>query len=112
MGNRAAGSRTLSELASIIRSKNAKPFRLTFDVMFDDPAVYRRVKAARVLTRERIAALYGVPSGEVLSVHEFDAGLAIKFTLRRPIPQGAPGDSDVYGCQQHAPLLDLEVPWD
>jgi hypothetical protein len=112
MARRATGTRTLGELAPVVRSKNAKPFRLTFDVIFDDPAVYRRVKAARVLTRERIAALYGVAPGEVLSVHEFDAGLAIKFTLRRPIPQGAPGDGDVYGCQQHAPLLDLEVPWD
>jgi hypothetical protein len=104
-------TRRLGELARFVRSKNAKPFRLTFDVIFDDPAVYRRVKAARVLTRARIAELYGVTDDEIVSLHEFDAGLAIKFTLRRRIPQGAPGDTDVYGCQQHAPLLDVEVPW-
>ncbi len=105
-------TRTLGELAPIIRSKNAKPFRLTFDVIFDDPAVYERVKAARVLTRARVAELYGIAPDEVLSLHEFDAGLAVKFTLRRPTPQGCPGDTDVYGCQQHAPLIDLRVPWD
>ena len=104
-------TRKLGELAQFVRSKNAKPFRLTFDVIFDDPAAYQRVKAARVLTRARIAELYGVTDDEIVSLHEFDAGLAIKFTLRRRIPQGAPGDTDVYGCQQHAPLLDVEVPW-
>ncbi len=106
------GSRRLGDLAQVVRSKNAKPFRLTFDVIFDDPAVYQRVKAAKVLTRERIAQLYGITPDRILSLHEFDPGLAIKFTLRRPVPQGWPGDTDIYGCQQHAPLLELEVPWE
>ena len=35
---------------------------------------------------------------------------AIKITLRRPRTQGAFGESDVYGCQQHVPLLGLMVP--
>lgn len=105
-------TRTLGEVAQVVRSKNAKPFRFTFDVIFNDPAIYERVKAAKVLTRERIAELYGIAPGEILSLHEFDPGLAIKFTFRRPIPQGRPGDTDVYGCQQHAPLLNVEVPWD
>lgn len=104
--------RRLRELAQVIRSKNAKPFRLTFDVIFTDPRVYERVRDARVLTRERIADLYNVPPTQITSIHEFDPGLAIKFTLRRPIAQGQPGDTDIYGCQQHAPLLDVEVPWD
>ena len=25
--------------------------------------------------------------------------------------QGAIGDSDVYGAQQHVPLLDIAIPW-
>lgn len=105
-------TKKLGELAAVVRSKNAKPFRLTFDVIFNDPEIYWRVKGAKVLTRERIASLYGVDPEEIVSVHEFDLGLAIKFTFRRRIPQGAPGDTDIYGCQQHAPLLDVEVPWD
>ena len=32
---------------------------------------------------------------------------AIKFSLRRPVGSGGPNDFDVYGAQQHAPLLDL-----
>ena len=31
-------------------------------------------------------------------------------TIRRLIPSGEIGDTDVYGAQQHAPLLVLELP--
>jgi hypothetical protein len=30
---------------------------------------------------------------------------AIKFTLPRKVCAGSPGDGDVYGAQQHGPLL-------
>ena len=40
----------LWELAGLIRSKNAGPFQLTFDIMFDSEEKYRRVVAAE---RER-----------------------------------------------------------
>ena len=35
--------------------------------------------------------------------------LAIKINLPRPIIAGSPGDHDVYGAQQHVPLLDIEL---
>ncbi len=35
---------------------------------------------------------------------------AIKFTVRRSRPSGSPGDSDVFGAQQYAPLLEIDVP--
>jgi len=41
----------LGDLARLIRAKNAGPFMLTFDVMFDDENVYRRVINAQVLTK-------------------------------------------------------------
>ena len=34
----------LSKLAKLIRSKNAGPFELTIDIMFDNEANYLRVK--------------------------------------------------------------------
>jgi hypothetical protein len=46
---------------------------------------------------------------EITSSFVFEPGMAFKFTLRRPAPQGSIGDSDVYGAQQHAPLLDIPV---
>ncbi len=93
-----------------ISSKNAGSFFLTFDVVFDDAERYRRVKASGALTRERIAALYGMPASDVLHVIAFDQGLAFKVALRRARPSGSVGETDVFGAQQYAPLLDVEIP--
>jgi hypothetical protein len=42
----------------------------------------------------------------------FEPGLAIKFTIFRATPSGSAGDGDIFGAQQYAPLLDVEVPLD
>lgn len=99
----------LGELAKVVRSKNAKPFRTTFDIIFSDSATYNRVVNQKVVTPESIAKLYNVDRDRITSFFEFPAGLAIKFTFRRMIKQGSIGDADIYGCGQHAPLLDIEV---
>jgi hypothetical protein len=100
----------LSDLAKTIRSKNAGVDKITFDVIFTDRAVYERVKKARVLTRESVAKLYGIPAERISDFVEFDPANAIKFTIYRESPSGSPGDTDIFGSQQYAPLLDVEVP--
>jgi hypothetical protein len=99
----------LGDLARLIRSKNAGPFMLTFDVMFEDDATYRRVLAANVLTRERFAEIYRVPAAEVQFFHH-DAACAIKISIARPCVQCDLDDGDAYGGQQHAPLVELVIP--
>jgi hypothetical protein len=99
----------LGDLAKLIRSKNAGPFTLTFDVMFEDEATYRRVVASRVLTRDRFAGIYKVPVEKVL-LFEHDAARAIKISIPRPYVQCDLDDGDAYGGQQHAPLVTLEIP--
>jgi hypothetical protein len=100
----------LSELAKTVRSKNAGVDKITFDVIFTDRAVYERVKKARVLTRESVAKLYRIPAERISDFVEFDPANAIKFTIYRESPSGSPGDTDIFGSQQYAPLLDVEVP--
>ena len=100
----------LSELAKTVRSKNAGVDKITFDVIFTDRAVYERVKKARVLTRESVAKLYGIPAERISDFVEFDPANAIKFTIYRVSPSGSPGDPDIFGSQQYAPLLEIEVP--
>ncbi len=100
---------TLGELAKLIRSKNAGAFMLTFDVMFEEEDVYRKVLASGVLTRESFARLYKMPADEVLFFRH-DAARAIKISIPRPYFQGDLEDGDAYGGQQHAPLVDLVVP--
>lgn len=100
----------LVDLATTIRSKNAGLFRITCDVMFDDPGIYRRVRDSGVFTPERVAAIYRIDVADVVSVVAHDPGQGIKITFKRSRVSGNPGDVDILGCQQHAPLYDIEVP--
>lgn len=99
----------LSHCASLIRSKNAGPFALTFDVMFSSAPAYERAKRSGVLSAERFAQIYGLPVDDV-DAFECDQALAFKFSIPRPRVQGDFGDGDMHGGQQYAPLLDIEVP--
>jgi hypothetical protein len=100
---------TLADVATQIRSKNAGPVRLTLDVFFDDEAVYERVVEGDVITAATVADRYNVDEEDVLGIYELDRITTIKIALRRPVPAGDVRDSDVYGTQQHGPLLDVEV---
>jgi len=100
---------SLAELARLIRSKNAGPFELTFDIMFDDEPTYQRVKQSGMLTREKIAACYGLEPSQV-KFFLCDNALAIKASIPRPVFQGDPRDSDGHGGQQYAPLMDIQIP--
>ena len=98
----------LADIAQVIRSKNAGPRRLTLDIMFASDTDYRRVAQSAALSSARIGALYALPPGAV-TVIPYPAGRAIKIVLARPVMAGDPGDRDVYGAQQHAPLLGVEI---
>jgi len=65
-----------------------------------------------VLTAERIAGLYRSRAEEV-QVIPYERVYAIKITVPRrwgTSGSGSSGDRDVYGAQQHGPLVDVEVP--
>ena len=99
----------LQELAKVVRSKNSGPFEITFDVIFDDEDIYRRVKQSGALDQAKMARLYNVPPEDILACMFFDPAMAFKLTLRRPWAQGSIGERDTFGAQQHAPLLDVTV---
>lgn len=99
----------LWELARLVRSKNAGPFVLTFDVMFDTAESYRRVRDSGVLTPALVSRLYGIHPDDVRFFH-CDNAVAIKFSIPRPVASGDLNDGDIFGGQQYAPLLDLDVP--
>jgi len=103
-------SQTIGDLACVIRSKNAGPFELTLDIIFHDAAAFHRVRESGVLGAAHIARLYGLPDAAVTSVHFFAPANAFKATFTRPMVSGAVGDTDVYGSQQHMPLVDVIVP--
>lgn len=98
----------LSDLARVVRSKNAGPTVLTVDLMFPDRAAFERACRAPGLAAAEVARRYGVPANRVRVV-PYPPAHAIKIAIDRPLVAGDPGDRDVYGAQQHGPLLDIEA---
>ena len=101
---------TLRDLASTIRSKNAGVDHITFDLIFKERSNFERVRDSGVLSAERVAELYRIPRERVTDFVVFEPANAIKFTIRRERSSGSPGEGDVFGAQQYAPLFDIEVP--
>lgn len=100
-------SRSLLDAAKVIRSKNSGPYELTLDIIFKDRKTFDLFRERKIITRRRIAALYRRPARDVLKFLYFEPAHALKITLKRPIPSGHPGETDIYGAQQHAPLLGI-----
>ena len=100
----------LHELAKTIRSKNAGVDRITFDIVFEKKDHYRLVRDSNVITKKSMAELYNIPIERITDFVLYDPANAIKFTIDRDRPSGSPGDSDVFGSQQYAPLLHVEIP--
>lgn len=99
----------LWQVTKLIRSKNAGPFELTFDVIFKDRASYEKVRAAGIINAQWFARTYQLDPGVVAIIH-YDAANAIKITIPRPAISGDVDDTDIFGGQQYGPLVDLDVP--
>jgi len=69
--------------AKLVRSKNAGPFWLTIDIMFDDAETYRRARDAEIVNRAAIARLYNRNPADIIVVNH-DTALAIKVSFPRP----------------------------
>ncbi len=96
---------SLQDIALVVRSKNTSPFTYSLDIIFRAARDYEDFKSHGLIDSALIAELYGIGQEKVLDIIFFDPALAIKICLPREISSGAPGDRDVYGAQQHAPLL-------
>jgi hypothetical protein len=98
----------LAELASVVRSKNAGPLTISFDLMFPSEAAYLQAARSPGLAAAALSVVFDWPEQDIKVTH-YSAALAIKIAMPRAIVSGSPGDRDVYGAQQHLPLLSVEV---
>ena len=96
----------LIDIAKILRSKNAGPLFITFDLMFSKNEDMKKV--AENLTKEMVAEAYGISAAEV-TIIVYDVVDSIKITFPRKHISGSVFDDDVYGCQQHTPLANIEI---
>ncbi len=104
--------RKLGDLAKTIRSKNAGTDKITFDIIFRERETYETVKRSGALSRESVSAILGIDPARITDFVEYDPGFAIKFTILRLRPSGSAGDGDIFGAQQYAPFLDVEIALD
>lgn len=99
----------LFDLAKVLRSKNAGPFELTFDILFDSKEIYERVKDSGKINKQTICDLYNLTCDQIDHLVFYDQALGIKITILRDISSGTVGDRDVYGAQRHAPLMNILI---
>jgi hypothetical protein len=101
--------RTVGDLATLVRSKNAGPFWLTLDIFCDNDTAYDTIAAADVITPRRIAAIYDSDPNSI-RIFRLPQLRVVKISLPRPTIQGAIADRDMHAGQQHVPLSLLPVP--
>lgn len=98
----------ITELVKILRSKNAGPLYFGLDLIFKDRRGYELGR--RHITKETVAKAYKISVDRVVDLIPYTPGLGIKVTILRPAISGEPEDTDIYGCQQHVPLMGMEIP--
>ena len=96
------------DVTDIIRSKNSGPYELTLDIMFKTFEDFEDACAKKAINEELVCKLYHIEPSDIINIVEFKPAKAIKITIKRPICSGDLGETDVYGAQQHAPLLSVE----
>ncbi|MET3699871.1 hypothetical protein ABID53_004256 [Bacillus oleivorans] len=92
----------------MLRSKNAGPFNLTFDIIFHNQESYLKVVNSYIISQDKIAELYGCDPEQV-QIYEYEKVSSIKISIPRRYPSGDIHDTDVFGAQQHVPLMNLEI---
>ncbi|KAN0119254.1 protein of unknown function (DUF4387) domain containing protein [Hyaloscypha variabilis] len=101
------GQTPVTKIAKDIRSKNAGPYEITFDIIFNDLAAYNFAKGSPKLTAEYLAPLWRSSPKDVIGCQFSEPARAFKFTLPRPWGAGGFGERDLHCSQQHVPLLNL-----
>ena len=96
----------LIDYTKILRSKNAGPLFITFDLIFNTTEDMEYVSAR--LTKEDISKAYDV-SVEKIDIIPYAVVNSIKITFPRKNISGSLEDNDIYGCQQHVSLANILI---
>ena len=96
----------LIEYTKILRSKNAGPLFITFDLIFKTKEDMKYVE--KHLKKEEIAVCYETDVNKI-DIISYDVVNSIKITFPRKNISGSIADNDIYGCQQHGPLANIEI---
>ena len=96
----------LVDYTKILRSKNAGPLFITFDLIFSQSEEMEHV--LNHLKKSDVAKAYGVDEREI-DIIAYKVVNSIKITFPRRNISGSLCDGDIYGCQMHMPLANIEI---
>ena len=96
----------LIDYTKILRSKNAGPLFITFDLIFNTKEDMEYVEQR--LKKSDISKAYDVEEGKI-DIISYGVVNSIKITFPRKNISGSLADNDIYGCQQHMPLASIEI---
>ncbi|KAJ4149043.1 hypothetical protein NW754_000479 [Fusarium falciforme] len=107
--------KTLSEVCRILRSKNAGPYEITIDAIFDSEADYQAIKSSGLLSPTNVSKALGISKEDIIWMGFFDPAMAFKVTIprvRSGKKKSAGGfmESDIHGSQEHLGLANLKLP--
>lgn len=91
-----------------VRSKNAGPFWVTFDLFFDGPENYRKYHDSPALSPPLFARLYGTDATLVKCIPVEGLSM-VKISYPRATPQGGMEERDMHSGQQYVRILDVDL---
>lgn len=111
---RTAAARTLADACTVLRSKNAGPYEITLDAIFDSDESYRAVRASGILTPDAVAAALGVSRRDIVWMGWYDPARSFKVTIPRirwGVRTAAGGflENDIHGSQEHLGLAGMPL---
>jgi len=99
---------TVREVCHHVRSKNAGPFWVTFDLFFYGPEAFARYADSPALSGELFAGLYGTNADGVRRYPVPGLNM-VKISYPRPAAQGGEVERDMHCGQQYVQLLDVDL---
>lgn len=99
----------LVDAANVIRSKNAGPMNLTYDVIFRSKEFFDRARNSPEFQPASLSDRLDISESAILFHGFIGPSLAFKLTARREAVSGSRLDRDVYGCQEHVPLFGIQL---
>ncbi|NVJ64159.1 MAG: DUF4387 domain-containing protein [Flavobacteriaceae bacterium] len=98
----------VSDVCKHVRSKNAGPYWVTFDLFFKDEAHFAQYHDSPTLSPELFAGLYGAAPDTVKQFSVPSLNM-VKVSYGRKTPQGGEVERDMHCGQQFVRLLDVEL---
>jgi len=79
-------------------------------IFFNSEEDYQQALRSNTFTKEAVAQTLEISVADIIGCYRADNCQAIKISTYRPLISGSPGERDVFGAQQHLPLLLLNIP--